>query len=195
MSNRIVIFNGMSNNLETLTDWFIEGDYFFMEAFDIGDGELEINAFLNIEVEGVTRVIPILRLVDGVITNVIDTELLFAIPSQFRESYRKRLALLVGEEIRIKITLIKEDTACDRTEDVTRRLEAYALANLLLTGYNSQLNLQTNAALAVFSIGIGAALPTGGLSLAALPGAILPILNPVPIPLLPAGLPPIALLP
>ena len=190
--NSLVIFNGNTDpSQETITDWFYEGDFFYMEAFNIGGGEIEIDAFINVEVTpGIIRAIPIERYSDSIQTNIIDTEILFTVPVQFREvDVKKRIVLLAGEAVSIKITVVTLVTACDRVEDISTRIETISRANFLASGFNAQLQLQQNAALASFALALGAAVPSAGASLVALPGVVLPILTPIPIPNLLPGLP------
>jgi len=123
-----VIFNGLTSpSAETVTDWFTEGNFFYLEYFGSLGGEIEIDCWLNIVVEaGVTRII---SLNDSSTTNIIDSERLFRIPIEFTSpSLEKRLILLVGEEVSIKITVASfgiEATIPELPEDLKKLIEEF----------------------------------------------------------------------
>lgn len=91
---KVIIDKVVQTNQENFSDWFVEGDLLTLEAPDVS-GEIEIDAFLNVEINNQIKVI-------DVGDNLLDTERLFYIPVEFRDSsFRKRFVFLPSENLRI----------------------------------------------------------------------------------------------
>jgi hypothetical protein len=172
-SSENIIFYGVLNQSSiNLTDWFIDGDFISLDLIN-ASGEFECEAFLNVKVAGQERVID---LVSGNTRNWLDTERLFPIPIEFRDSgVQMRLAIISSNNVFVKISVFVTRGVCDETKDLVR-------TNLTVSTYNAVNINRTQAALSAITIGIAAALPTGGASLLELPVTVLPLLTPVPLP-------------